>query len=188
MVTPLYFMKIIERLLRNMDIGKNICNIRKKTNLTQQDLADILGISRSAISRIESKASIDTSLLEKISTALNVPLITLLFDDENDASGDIASDIVTSVKSIRNLHSNSIESYRKLPDKTKNFMRALGIEIYKEILECENAAVKKFAQSLKTNIILLLNHENKKVQKSYMQFIDTFTADWIDNTYKGKEL
>lgn len=171
-----------------MDIGKNICNIRKKVNMTQQDLADTLGISRSAISRIESKASIDTSLLEKISTALNVPLITLIFHDENDASEDIASDIVTPVKSIRNLHSNSIESYRKLPDKAKNFIRALGIEIYKEIIDCENAAVKKFSQSLKTNMINLFADENKKVEKSYVQFIDTFTADWIENKCKGKEL
>ncbi len=171
-----------------MDIGKNICNIRKKTNMTQQDLADTLGISRSAISRIESKASIDTSLLEKISTALNVPLITLIFNDENDASGDIASDIIPSVKSIRNLHSNSIEVYRKLPDKAKNFMRALGIEIYKEIRDCENAAVKKFSQSLKTNMINLFADENKKFEKSYVEFIDTFTVDWIKNAYKGKEL
>ncbi|WP_268049813.1 helix-turn-helix domain-containing protein [Clostridium ganghwense] len=171
-----------------MDIGKNIQNLRKKTNMTQQDLADTLGISRSAVSRLESKPSIDTSLLEKISTAFNVPIISLICNENEDTSDAIAADVINSVKSIRTLHSNSIELYRKLPDKTRNFTRALGIEIYKEIIECECASIKKFATSLKININPLFDNNNNKLQKNCTQFIDTFTADWIENTYKWKEL
>ncbi|MCY6355108.1 helix-turn-helix domain-containing protein [Clostridium sp. ZS2-4] len=171
-----------------MDIGKNIQNLRKKTNITQQDLADMLGISRSAICRIESKPSIDTNLLEKISTAFNVPVISLLYDEKDDISNYIAADMINSVKSIRTLNSSGNSLYKKLPDKTKNFTRALGIQIYKEIIECECISVKKFARSLKTNMNFLFDKDNKNLQKTCTQFIDTFTANWLENTYKGKEL
>ena len=41
----------------NSNLAENLKKIRKENNLSQEDLADILGVSRQAISKWESKVS-----------------------------------------------------------------------------------------------------------------------------------
>ncbi|MGY0372859.1 helix-turn-helix domain-containing protein [Clostridium sp. JNZ J1-5] len=169
-----------------MNIGKNIHELRKKANMTQQDLADSLGISRSAISRIESKSSLDTDLLEKISKALNVSLISLIYENENDVSTEIAASITPLPKSIRELHNNNIETYRKLPDKTKNFVRAMGIEIYNEILDFQCKAIEKFSKNLQLELQYIFDNNSETLKTSCIDFIDTYTTNWISHTLKER--
>ena len=64
-------------------VGRNICNQRKEKGLTQQQLADIVGVSKSYISKIEApncEKSFSLEVLFDISEALNIP-ISLLFKD-----------------------------------------------------------------------------------------------------------
>lgn len=164
----------------SIDIGKNIQNLRKYSNMTQQDLADSLGISRSAISRIESKSSLDTDLLFKISKTLNVPLITLLSFQEGEAYENIAATVLEAPKSIRDLHKNNIELYKKLPDKTRNFVRALGLEIHNEIINSEINCIEKFSRSLQISIGTIFDDLNESLKSSCIQFIDNYTDAWID--------
>ncbi|PID51044.1 MAG: UDP-N-acetylglucosamine 1-carboxyvinyltransferase [Propionibacteriales bacterium] len=59
------------------DIGALIRNARKQQGLTQQDLADRLNTSQSAITRIESgKQNLSLDMINRIATALNSALIT----------------------------------------------------------------------------------------------------------------
>ncbi len=71
-------------------LNKNIKYIRTKENISQQELADKIGIDRSTISRIE-KNEIDTSLENaiKISEALSISLSDLVGKDLRFDNGDI---------------------------------------------------------------------------------------------------
>ncbi len=64
-------------------IRQNIKKYRKKSGLTQQELADKIGVSMNYIAKIESKKmqkSFTISVLGRISNALNID-IRLLFDE-----------------------------------------------------------------------------------------------------------
>lgn len=169
-----------------MNIGKNIVNLRKKNKMTQQDLADSLGISRSAICRIESKPSIDVDLLEKISKVFKVPLINLIYEDEAHINYEIAASKIFSKAPLVEIYSNNSAAYRKLPDRTKNFIRAMGIEIYEEILYFQDKAIEKFSRNLQSDIQYLFDEEMDTIKKSCLQFIDAYTATWLENTLKER--
>src|SRR5713226_2711135 len=65
-----------ERLREFEDIARLVIRFRAKHNLTQQELAKLVGTSHSAISRIESgqhKTSVET--LRRIAKALDVRLV-----------------------------------------------------------------------------------------------------------------
>ena len=56
-----------------MDLGKNIAKYRKEKNLTQRQLADLLGISFQAVSKWENSHSMpDVFLLPRLAAALDV--------------------------------------------------------------------------------------------------------------------
>lgn len=66
-----------------MSFGENLKNVRKQRNITQEELAEILGVSRQAISKWESDNGYpETEKLLLISRTLNISLDYLL----NDAS------------------------------------------------------------------------------------------------------
>lgn len=169
-----------------MNIGKNIQNLRKKTNMTQQDLADHLGISRSAISRMENKSSLDTELLLKISEAFNVPPIALLTDENDESCDYMAADVVSIPKSIRDLHPNNIDTYKKLPDRFRNFTRAIGIEIFNEILYCESKAIKNFSKELETNISSFLDNVDSSLKDNCIKLIENYTEDYLNELQKER--
>ena len=65
-----------------MKLGEKIINLRKEHNLTQEDLADILNISRQTISNWENNRSYpDMEMLIKISNKFQISLDDLLKGD-----------------------------------------------------------------------------------------------------------
>lgn len=66
-----------------MSFGENLKNVRKQRNITQEELAETLGVSRQAISKWESDNGYpETEKLLLLSKALNISLDYLM----NDAS------------------------------------------------------------------------------------------------------
>ncbi len=62
-------------------IGKRICQARKAKSLTQEDLAELSGLSVSAISRIETgRNSTSLKTLAHLCSVLDVTLNYLLYD------------------------------------------------------------------------------------------------------------
>jgi len=62
-----------------MNIGKNIASLRKKNNLTQEELANKLGVSAQAISKWENENSCpDISLLPKIADLFGITVDALI--------------------------------------------------------------------------------------------------------------
>lgn len=71
-------------------IGKFIANLRKEKNLTQEDLAEQLGITKNVVSKWERGLGLmDMSLLKPLSNILEVEIIDILSGDKinkNDKS------------------------------------------------------------------------------------------------------
>ena len=62
-----------------INLGKNIRNARKLKNLSQNELAEILDISREHLAKIETaKRTISLGLLFKVSESLNITESELL--------------------------------------------------------------------------------------------------------------
>ena len=97
-----------------MSFGENLRNVRKKKNITQEDLAEILGVSRQAISKWESDNGYpETEKLLVISEVLNISIDSLLHGGSTlDVKQEIAE--VESVKASNKLYIIDANK-RKLP-------------------------------------------------------------------------
>ena len=62
-----------------------IKELLKEKGCTQQELADMVGVSYQSIKQTLNASSVTTSTLEKIATALNVPMWQLLASSEEEA-------------------------------------------------------------------------------------------------------
>lgn len=62
-----------------------IKELLKEKRLTQQELADKMNVSLSAVKQMVSAGSLTTATLEKIATALNVPMWQLFVSSEEVA-------------------------------------------------------------------------------------------------------
>jgi transcriptional regulator with XRE-family HTH domain len=70
-------------MFNTMNIGKKIASLRKENNLTQMELADIMGVSYQAVSNWERGNSMpDISKLSELTTALGVRIDQLLEDEK----------------------------------------------------------------------------------------------------------
>jgi transcriptional regulator with XRE-family HTH domain len=64
-------------------IGRNICRIRELKSIKQEALADLLGTSQQAVSRIESSENVDEANLSRVAKALGMtPDAIKNFDEE----------------------------------------------------------------------------------------------------------
>ena len=85
-----------------MDLGKKIIEMRKNKNLSQEQLAEILNVSRQTISNWENgRFYPDIDALVKISKCFNISLDDLLASDSNILNHlKVSTDIVRSNKNI----------------------------------------------------------------------------------------
>ena len=73
-----------------MKIGENIASSRMKVNLTQDQLAEKLGVSRQTISKLESDLAYpELPKVAKLSKILNISCDELLLDENNDKIPEI---------------------------------------------------------------------------------------------------
>ncbi len=93
-----------------MNLGDNLKLIRKKKGIKQNELAEISGISRPQLSRIERGLQKNPTLetLVTISTALECSIDELVFGEENP---NIDMKLLTA---IQNLEPNKLETLREL--------------------------------------------------------------------------
>lgn len=81
----------------NIEIASRLAKLRKEKGLSQEDLADKLGISRQAVSKWErAEASPDTDNLILLARLYDVSLDTLLSTDAKDE--EIKTEVVDSIK------------------------------------------------------------------------------------------
>lgn len=73
-----------------LDIGKRIREARRDRGVTQDELADQVGVSRSAVAQWETgRAGQITGNLSRIAEALEVNVEYLMYGDDKRAPGDV---------------------------------------------------------------------------------------------------
>lgn len=94
-------------------LGKRIYELRKRLNISQEELAEKLDISQKSLSKIETGRNFLTSeTLEKLLTALDVR-ITELFDfDHTDKKENLLEEIYGYLDIIKNNEKDLITLYK----------------------------------------------------------------------------
>ena len=105
-------------------LNKNVKYLRNKKGISQQTLANKIGIDRSTISRIESneiETTVDNAL--KIAEYFNIYIKDLTGKDLTKETGNKTNDDLQSL----------LDAYQGLSDSDKEFMKNMIIERRKQI-------------------------------------------------------
>ena len=112
----------------NTPLGKKLLNLRKEYKMTQDDVAKILGMSRTSFSKYENGiANPPLQVLRKIAAIYNVGLEYLIFDEntvirlndpqnEDDETAEVPFSKITDLKPIEK---EIIGRFRTLSDEEK---------------------------------------------------------------------
>lgn len=77
-----------------MEFHEKLQELRKQKNLTQEELSEILFVSRTAISKWESGLSVpDAGMLVRIAGALDTTVNDLLGEEEPEQGRDLAAEL-----------------------------------------------------------------------------------------------
>lgn len=134
-------------LEQSQHIGFKISSARRLVGITQQELADRLGVSKQAISKLEQTETVDDKRLEKISNALGVSMEGLKkFRNDNvlhttnnfyENCGVTATNVGST--NVENLHQFSIEQAKNLFEELIKMER----EKFKEATSNKKSGTKK---------------------------------------------
>ena len=100
-----------------MSIGEKIKKYRVEKGLTQQELADIIGVQRAAISKYEKNiVSISINQIEKIASALDITTSQLLYDQEieNTLNQSADDEAIRQEMYLKELREDTINKYDSL--------------------------------------------------------------------------
>ena len=117
-----------------MDIGKKIKTLRLSNPLTQNELADILGVSKSTMSNYERNISTPApDILLKLATYFEVT-VDYFFQEKQNNSMDLIkeSSAYHSDKIVTKDEWNTIIYYRRLSDEQKDYIKGHMIQLYQK--------------------------------------------------------
>ena len=126
--------------MNNPSLGEKLLRLRKEMKMTQDDVAKILGMSRTSFSKYENGNSAPPlQVLRKIAAIYNVGLEYLIFDENtsirlNDSQSEdenTSSVPVSKITELRPVEKQIIGKYRILTDEEKKlFLEKLFPEDY----------------------------------------------------------
>lgn len=114
--------------ISNLSLGEKLLSLRKEMKMTQDDVAKILGMSRTSFSKYENGNSAPPlQVLRKIAAIYNVGLEYLIFDENtsirlNDSQSEdenTSSVPVSKITELRPVEKQIIGKYRILTDEEK---------------------------------------------------------------------
>ena len=115
----------------NSSLGEKLLRLRKEMKMTQDDVAKILGMSRTSFSKYENGNSAPPlQVLRKIAAIYNVGLEFLIFDENtsirlNDSQSEdenTSSVPVSKITELRPVEKQIIGKYRILTDEEKKLL------------------------------------------------------------------
>lgn len=120
--------------------GYSTKRLREILGVKQEDLADKLGLSQQAISKLEQKEVIEEDVLEKIAKALNVSIEVIRNFDETAALNIISNSFTSNDNSTLNAinHQCSFNPIDKV------------VELYERMLQNEKEKVALLEEVLKS--------------------------------------
>lgn len=145
-----------------MNLGNSLFNARKKSNLSQEDVAEKLGVSRQTISKWELNETLpDIRQSKELSTLYHVTLDELVsFDIE--------------VKEIEEVIANTSEETQKKIDWTKMWSKKYPIlTTYQQELE-----VYKYIEKLEEMLTQLQREHGYSVEDSFLVLKDILAQIW----------
>lgn len=149
--------------------GKIIKELREKQNLTQLELADIIGVSDKTISKWETgKGLPDITLIEPLSKALKVSVIELM-NGEYIVNENKSSNMLKSKFSVCPICGNIIHTMGE------NINSCCGINLPILEAEPENDEHSINCEMVENEYFVSLNHEMTK--EHYISFIAYITSD-----------
>ena len=117
--------------MNNPSLGEKLLRLRKEMKMTQDDVAKILGMSRTSFSKYENGNSAPPlQVLRKIAAIYNVGLEYLIFDENtsirlNDSQSEdenTSAVPVSMITELRPVEKQIIGKYRILPDEEKKLL------------------------------------------------------------------
>lgn len=116
----------------NPELGKKLLKLRKEFKMTQDDVANILGMSRTSFSKYENGiASPPLQVMRKLASIYNVGLEYLIFDDNtsikfndpNEEDVNSPNAAVSKITDLRPIEKEIVGKFRTLPiEKKKEFV------------------------------------------------------------------
>lgn len=95
-------MELVKQEVIHMNLGKNIAELRKRNHLTQEDLANMLGVSPQAVSKWENDAACpDISLLPKLAEIFGITIDELMNEQGNIHSQKTVNTKMNSKRTIQ---------------------------------------------------------------------------------------
>lgn len=120
-------------------LGRKIERIRELRGMKQETLADILGISQQAVSKMEQSEQIDEERLQKVATALGVtPEAIRHFSEEA---------LFNNINSIHDNHENSVNTFHVVNYQFNPVEKI--VELYERLLKSEREKVEMLQALLK---------------------------------------
>jgi len=99
----------MEKMLTNEEIGDRLREFRKRRSLTQEQLAERIGVTFQQIQQYENGSSrLNSDRLQQIAVALEIP-IGSLFDDRDERA--LTDDEMKLVMGFRSLNSDEIRAF-----------------------------------------------------------------------------
>ncbi len=115
--------------------GYNTKRLREILGVKQEDLADMLGLSQQAVSKLEQKEVIDDATLEKIAQALSIPI-----DAIKNFSEDVAVNFVANT-----FHDSTVaNTYHQCTFNTIDKI----VELFERLLKAEQEKVQLLQEVL----------------------------------------
>ena len=155
--------------MNNYITGKIIKELREKEQLTQLELADVIGVSDKAISKWETgKGLPDITLIEPLSKALKVSIIELM-NGEYIINQNKSSNMLKSKFSVCPICGNIIHTMGE------NINSCCGISL--PILEAENENKKNIINCKIIENEYYISIEHDMTKEHYISFIAYITND-----------
>ncbi len=155
--------------MNNYITGKIIKELREKRELTQLELAEIIGVSDKTISKWETgKGLPDISLIEPLSRALKVSVIELM-NGEYITNENMASNMMKSKFSVCPICGNIIHTMGE------NMNSCCGINLPILEADSENEMHRIECETIENEYYVSIEHEMSK--EHYISFIAYVTND-----------
>ena len=102
-------------------IGKFIAKLRKEKNMTQEQLAEKMGVSINAVSKLERGISFpDVSLYKKLCNELNISIEELINGEKDNSESSKEKALITSIKEREKVKKKS----KRFPTASRTFIQA----------------------------------------------------------------
>ena len=123
--------------------GYNAKRLREILGVKQEDLAERMGVSQQTVSKFEQAAQLDDATLEKIATALNIPVDAIKNFSEDAAVNFVANTFHDGSSGIYNFRCtfNPLDKVVQLYNEK--------VELYERMLQTEKEKVSLLEEVLK---------------------------------------